>query len=114
MSNETPFTNRMRQICDDAARRCPGYYPTRFRQMVESCGGDFHETASRMLESGLIQKGLWTLAKHDALDVSMEAIVLQEPWRREFSDADLKAAEWRLHEVRRRIDAGEPPDTSDW
>ena len=114
MSEETPFTERMRQICDDAPVRCEGYQPSRFRQMIDGCNGDFVPIAKRMLRSGEIQRGLWTLAKHDALDISMEWVVLQEPWSHEFDSDDLAAAEWRLKEVRRRVDAREPPDSSDW
>ena len=114
MAAESEFTCRMRQICEDAATRCPGYHPTRFLQMVEGCGGDFVPTAKRMLVSGEIQKGLWTLAKHRALDISMEAIVLETPWRENFTADELGAAEWRLSEAKRRIEAGEGPDSSEW
>ncbi len=103
----------MRQLCDDAPKRCGGYSPTRFRGMVETCGGDFLPRAKEMLLSGVIHQGLWTLAKHGALDISMEAVVQQEPWRKDFKPDHLEAAAWRLKEAQRRIDAGEGPDIND-
>jgi hypothetical protein len=104
----------MRQLCEDAPERCGGYSPTRFRAMVENCGGDFLPRAKTMLLSGVIQRGLWTLAKHSASDISMEAVVLQEPWRAEFGPDHLEAAAWRLKEAQRRVEAGEPPDSDEW
>ena len=71
--------------------------------MVDGCGGDFFPTAKRMLASGEIQKGLWMLAKHWALDISMEAVVLDPPWRENFTSDELRAAVWRLAEAKRRI-----------
>lgn len=111
---ESAFTKRMRQLCVDAPRRCEGYVPTRFRAMVEGCGGDFAPRAKTMLLSGVIQRGLWTLAKHSALDISMEAVVLQEPWRAEFGPDHLEAAAWRLKEAERRVEVGDPPDSDEW
>lgn len=111
---ETAFTARMRQICDEAPKRCEGYNPTRFRQMVDGCGGDFLPIAKRMLCSGEIQAGLMRLAKHDALDISMEAVVQQDPWRGEFDKAELDAAAWRMSEATRRVEAGEPADNAEW
>jgi len=104
----------MRQICKDASIRCPGYYPTRFLKMINSCGGDFLPTAKKMLVSGAIQKGLWTIAKHQALDISMEAVILEESWSAFFSPEEIQSAEWRLSEAKRRIEAGEGPDNSEW
>lgn len=107
---ETPFTQRMRQICEEAPNRCNGYCPTRFRAMVEECGGDFLFSAKKMLLSGVIHQGLLTLAKCDALDISMEAVVQQEPWRKDFSAEHLEAAAWRMKEAQRRASCGEPAD----
>ena len=112
--NETPFTARMRQICDEASERCPGYYPRRFLQMIENCEGDFLSRAKSMILSPNIQHGLWILAKHDALDISMEAVVLQKQWRDDFTTDELKAAAWRKDEAKRRIVEGVPADSSDW
>jgi len=104
----------MRQICDEAPGRCDGYNPTRFRQMVDSCNGDFLPIAKRMLCSGEIQAGLMRLAKHDALDISMEAVVQQDPWCSDFSKSELDAATWRMSEAKRRVAAGEPADSAEW
>ena len=103
----------MRQLCDEAPKRCGGYNPTRFRAMVENCGGDFLPRAKEMLLSSVIHQGLWTLAKHGALDISMEAVVQQEPWRKDFKPDHLEAAAWRIKEVQRRIACGEGPDSND-
>lgn len=95
------FTQRMLELCEEAPRRCPGYYPTRFRQMVEGCGGDFVPVAKKMLRSGDGQSGLKRLADAGAADSSMEAVILQEPWRTLFNEEDLGLAQWRLDQVRR-------------
>jgi len=113
MVEETAFTARMRRICDQAAERCPGYHPTRFRQMIEASKGDFLPKAKQMLRSGVIQRGLWTLARHNALDISMEAVVFETPWRQEFSAEDLQAAQWRLERARRMVEAGESPESEE-
>ena len=112
-TQETPFTARMRQICDEAPGRCDGYHPTRFRQMIGSSEGNFLPVAQQILLSGSIQQGLMTLAKHGALDISMEAVVQQDPWRELFTKEQLGAAEWRLGEARRRLEMDEPADRSD-
>ncbi len=104
---ETPFTLRMRQVCDDAPRRCQGYNPSRFRQLIEDCGGDFEPVAKRLL-IGPIQSGLVRLAMAGALDTSMEAVIRDEGWPG-FSDHHRNLADWRLDEAKRMADSGEMP-----
>ena len=67
-----------------------------------------------MLISGEIQQGLLTPTKHDALDTSMEAVVLESPWREKFTPEELQASAWRLSEAKRRIESDEGPDSSEW
>lgn len=104
---ETAFTARMRQVCEDAARRCPGDNPSRFRQLIDGCGGDFLPVAKRLL-IGPIQSGLVRLALVGALDISMEAAIAKEDWPG-LSGHDRVLAEWRLEEAQRMADAGEVP-----
>ncbi len=106
-SKETAFTVRMRQVCEDALRRCPGYNPIRFRQLIDGCGGDFEPVAKKLLVSP-IQSGLVRLAMAGALDISMEAVIRDEGWPG-FSDHHRNLADWRLDEAKRMADSGEMP-----
>ena len=97
---DTPFTRRMRQICDEAPGRCKGYTPTGLRLMIDRCGGDFLRAAKGMLHGCGVPSGLERLARGGASDISMEAVVLEEPWCRLFDPDDLAAAAWRLSRAR--------------
>ncbi|MCY3783079.1 MAG: hypothetical protein OXG79_04765 [Chloroflexi bacterium] len=71
-----------------------GYRPTRFRQMVHKHGGV--GTAKRLLSGPMAQSGLTTLWELGRLDISMEALVVQERWAPLFSDEERRAARDRL------------------
>lgn len=114
VTQPTEFTQRMEQLCDEAPRRVPGYYPTRFRQMVERAKketGDFSRKAKELLR-GDINTGLVRLAKGNALAISMEAVILEDRWS-EFNEEDRRLARWRMGEAQRMADAGETP-AADW
>lgn len=81
--------------------------------MVEESRGDFLPVAKAILVSGKIQKGLWVLAKHGELSISMESVVQQDPWRADFTVDELAVARWRIQEVQRRVDHNELPDDED-
>ena len=74
-----------------------GYNPVRFDQMVHDTGG--LRTAQRLLRDQTIPAGLIRLWEEGRLDLSMEALVLKEPWCVLFTDAELKEARRRLREL---------------
>lgn len=89
---ETEFHRAMLNIYDAAAEL--GYRPTLFRRMVHEQGGV--ETARRLLKATEPQEGLTTLWKLGRLDISMEALVVQERWEPLFSDEERRVARERL------------------
>ncbi|MBZ6378789.1 hypothetical protein B5C34_11075 [Pacificimonas flava] len=70
-----------------------GYRPTKFLQMLAEHGGV--ETARRLIR-GSATSGFETLWEHGRLDRSVEALILQPPWRELFSDEEAKIARRRL------------------
>ena len=91
-SLEDEFHRAMLNIYHDAADL--GYRPTRFLRMVQELGGV--TAAKRLLSGPVAQSGLTTLWELARLDISMEALVVQERWRPLFSDAERQAARDRL------------------
>ena len=91
-SLEGEFHRAMLSIYDAAAKL--GYRPTRFLQMVDEHGGV--AAARRLLGGPVAQSGLTTLWELGRLDISMEALVVQERWQPIFSDAERQAARDRL------------------
>ena len=71
-----------------------GYRPTYFMQMLGEHGG--LETARRLLSTPEPQAGMTKLWELGRLDLSVEALVLQERWRGLFTDAERRTARERL------------------
>ena len=90
------FHERMRQIYDQAKGEC-GYTATRFLQMINAHGG--LEAAKKLLRSDAYSEGLTRLWEEKRLDISMEATVLQEPWRQLFTEQELATAKKKLTEL---------------
>ena len=89
---EDEFHRAMLNIHDAAAKL--GYRPTRFLQMFHEHGGV--AAARRLLRAPEAQAGLTRLWEIGRLDISMEALVVQEQWQPLFSDAERQAARDRL------------------
>lgn len=92
MDLEAQFHQEMLRIYYEAAML--RYYPTRFRQMVEEHGG--LQAAKLLLAGDVPSSGferLWELGRPD---LTVESLVLREPWRRLFTDEELRTAEQRL------------------
>jgi len=73
-----------------------GYRPTYFVRMVQQ-----HEgvgAAKQLLRKG-ISDGLRRLAKEGRLDISVEQLVLTEPWDQLFTDEERVLARWALDNV---------------
>lgn len=79
------------------AGRERGYIPTYFLRMLDEYGGV--QTAKRLLSKHDTQTGLFKLWELGLLDVSMEAIVLQDRFRTLFSEAEIAEARRRLEEL---------------
>ena len=92
MSLEAEFHRAMLKIYDDAAE--VGCRPTRFLKMVHEHGGVV--AARRLLSAREAPLGFTELWQRERLDISMEALVVQERWQPLFSDEERQAARDRL------------------
>ena len=79
-----------------------GYYPAYFLRMVVEQGGLV--AAKQLLNSSEPSSGFTRLWDEGRLDLSVEAVVIQEPWRILFTDEELLEARRRL------VDLGYDPD----
>ena len=95
MERERGFHNEMLRLYEDATTF--GYYPTYFLGMVQELGGV--AAAKQLLKGSDISDGLTRLWEEERLDISMEALILQEPWRSLFNDAELNRARRRLEDL---------------
>ena len=93
---ERQFHQRMFEIYRRAASEC-GYRPTRFLQMVNERGGLI--AAQDLLRAARPSDGLSILWEHQRLDLSVEALVCQEPWRSLFTQDEIAEAEKRLNQL---------------
>ena len=73
------------------------YNATRFLQTVTNQGG--LGAAKTLLSHPDISSGLEELWKHGRLDISMEAVVLRQPWRQLFSREELSIAAKKLKDL---------------
>lgn len=76
--DETPFTRRIRATITDCLQLNPPYNPGDFRALLDGCDGDFEPRAKRMLREHL-HEGLLTLARRNAIHLSMESVIVNEP-----------------------------------
>ena len=95
MELEQGFHDEMMRIYEEA--KVFNYCPTYFLQMVNEMGGV--AAAKRLLEGEHISDGLTRLWEEGRLDISMEALILREPWRTLFTEEEVKKAETRLKEL---------------
>ena len=95
MKIEERFQDEMLRIYREAAKF--GYYPTRFRLMVNERGG--LAAAKQLLSGDDPSSGFTRLWEEHRLDLSVEAVVLQEPWRSLFTDEELAKARRRLEDL---------------
>lgn len=97
---EGRFEAALRHACEEARRTC-GYNATYFEQMLNTMPA--REVAVRLVQSGELQSGFRRLAEMARLDLSLEAIMLNEPFCTLFARELLDAARWRLAEVERAV-----------
>ncbi len=95
MELEDRFHQEMLRIHREAAEF--DYHPSYFLQMVVSQGGV--SAAKQLLSSSNPQSGFTRLWEEGRLDLSVEAIVVQEPWASLFTDGELTEARNRLEDL---------------
>ncbi len=93
---ERAFHEAMLGVYHSAFNEC-GYRAARFFQMVNERGG--LQSAKDLLHSSGYSEGLTTLWEHKRLDISMEALVLRDPWSQLFTEEELATARRRLDEL---------------
>lgn len=96
---EDQFHAAMLHIYESAARLKPPYRATRFLQMVQGSGG---KSAADQLLGGTNPSSGFTelfLRGPENLKLSVEYLVLQDPWRSLFTDEQLAEARRRLEQV---------------
>ena len=91
------FHMAMLQISDDVTAACDGYRPTQFRRLVNEEGG---LGAARFVLTGTKPSSDFKeLFRCNRLELSMEALVTQEPWCQLFTREELDQARKRLADV---------------
>ena len=95
MDLEERFQEEMLRIYREATKF--GYYPTYFLRMVNEQGG--LATAKQLLGGDEASSGFTRLWEERRLDLSVEAVVLHEPWRSLFTEDELNKARRRLEEL---------------
>ncbi len=94
---ETQFHREMVLIYVKARDEC-NYNATRFLQMVNTQGG--LAAAKSLLQTDNFSEGLTEFWKLGRLDISMEALILKDPWSALFTEAELKIARRRLQDLK--------------
>jgi hypothetical protein len=89
------FERAMRDIFTEATKI--GYWPTEFLRMVDREGP--LPTAKRLIMSTTPSSGFTRLWELERLDLTVEALALREPWRRLFTEVELKKARQRLDQL---------------
>jgi len=90
---EAAFHQEMLGVYERAKTECR-YNAIRFREMVNDHGG--RAAAKLLLASKRHPEGLTRLWEEGRLDISMEVLVLTEPWRMLFTDEELRITQKRL------------------
>jgi uncharacterized protein with NAD-binding domain and iron-sulfur cluster len=93
---EARFHQEMLSVYRKAKDECH-YNATRFLQMVSDQGG--LQAAKALLHAEGYSEGLTALWELGRLDISMEAVVIQQPWSQLFTEEELATARRRLQEL---------------
>ena len=92
MDLEARFHREMLRIYEEAKEF--DYYPTYFLRMVVDQGG--LQAARQLLGGNRLSDGFVRLWEEQRLDLSVEALALQEPWSALFGQEELAEARRRL------------------
>jgi hypothetical protein len=96
---EREFTDEMLRLYSVTGEAI-GYWATRHLEKIQLVGG-LQAAQDALKPTTGIAPGLRRLAKEYRLDLSLEDVVLQEPWCQLFSSAELSVARERLAVVRK-------------
>lgn len=98
-NNEERFHIAMLNLYRQATELTPPYHAIRFLQMIQKTGGK--KTADALLASANSSTGFTELflRGRDCLKLTVEYLVLQEPWNSLFTDEQLSVARKRLLDV---------------
>ncbi len=91
---EAQFELAMRGIYDAALNLNPPYRATIFLRMVNNHGG--REAANRLLAAQNPAEGFTQLFLRNALELSVEYLILQDQWHTLFTDNQREIARIRL------------------
>lgn len=94
---EKQFHEQMLGVYRAALDHC-NYRAVRFLQMVTERGG--LQAAKDLLHGNRYPEGLTELWKCGCLEISMEALIREKPWRELFTNQEVTVAEKRLRELR--------------
>jgi hypothetical protein len=97
---EEQLNTRFLNDCNEVQRK--GYTPRLFRQMLAKRGAV--ETVNRLLSTKEYSEGFTRLWELKALHLSMEAIILQEPYSQLFTPEQLQIARTRLTQLNYKFD----------
>ena len=89
------FEKTLRDLYEQIVREVSGYRPTAFLAMLNQAGGV--DTAKRL--NATMTDGFIRLWEADRLDLTVEATMIQVPYRRLFTRAELMMAQERLDEA---------------
>lgn len=98
---EQEFQRAMLGIYNSALQNC-NYKATYFLQMVNELGG--LQAAKKLLHKPELQYGFVKLWECGCLDITMEALILKEPWQKLFTEEEKEIARRRLRECEYKFD----------
>jgi hypothetical protein len=93
---EKQFTRQLIILYELAKIKC-NYNATRFIKMLHELGGV--TTARQLVLSPELSQGFTAMWECGRLDLTVEATILQEPWRQLFTEDVLSAAQEKLQEL---------------
>jgi len=96
-SDMNHLEKKLKQVFKETSRICSvqyGYNPTRFLQMLENKGPV--QTAIELVMAPRIHEGFIKLLELNRLDLTVEAIILRQPYCNLFPEEVLKKAKEKL------------------
>ncbi len=94
---ETRFHDEVLALCRTLRQEC-GYHATRVLAMTSEAGGV--RAAKALLRADRFSSGFVAITLAGRPDLTLEALVLRDPWHTLFDEAELAVARGRLAECR--------------
>lgn len=89
------FAVELFRQCERAKKEC-NYNATRFLQMFHEQGAI--STARQLIMSPNLSRGFISMWERKRLDLTIEALIIREPWRQLFTCAEVEIATKRLEQ----------------